>query len=464
MVASKRVLIIDDDPEVRYTLRASLARDGLSIDEAETAAEGLERLAEPDAGYDFVLLDHRLPDGAGLDILEEIRRLQPAVLVVMMTAYGSRRTAALAVDRGAYDFFTKPIQIDELRVVMARALERRTLAREGTRLRAQAGGTTGFGNLIGKSRAMNKVFETLARIVSSDTTVLVLGESGTGKELVAEAIHFKSKRAEGPSVKLNCVAIPETLLESELFGHERGAFTGAHQRKIGKFELADGGTILLDEIGDMSLETQAKILRVLQEREFERVGGVKPVRVDVRVVAATNRNLALEVREGRFREDLYFRLNVVTVTLPPLRDRVEDIPLLTEHFIHEANEAHGKHLERISPAALDAVVGYAWPGNVRQLRHAIERAVIWSEGDELRRQDLPAEVVRGSLVAERAARTGTDDSLPITMYRIERQILIDALRSASGVQATAARRLGISERSMWHRVKKHGIDVERLKG
>ncbi len=464
MVETKRLLIIDDDPEVRYTLRAALAGEGLTIDEAETAAEGLELLAEPDSGYEFVLLDQRLPDASGLDILEEVRRLQPAVLVVMMTAYGSRRTAALAIDRGAYDFFTKPIQIDELRVVMGRALERRRLAREGTKLRARAGGASSFGNMIGKSRAMRQVFETLGKVVRSDTTVLVLGESGTGKELVAEAIHFKSKRADGPFVKLNCVAIPQTLLESELFGHERGSFTGAHQRKIGKFELADRGTILLDEIGDMTLETQAKILRVLQEREFERVGGVATVRVDVRVVAATNRNLALEVREGRFREDLYFRLNVVTVNLPPLRERIQDIPLLTEHFINESNEAHGKHLERISPAALDAVVGYAWPGNVRQLRHAVERAVIWSEGDELRRQDLPAEVVRGSLVAERAARTGTDDSLPITMYRIERQILIDALRSSSGVQATAARRLGISERSMWHKVKKHGIDVERLKG
>ncbi len=464
MVDTKRLLIIDDDPELRYTLHAALAREGLVIDEAETAAEGLELLAEPDGGYDFVLLDQRLPDAAGLDILEEVRRLQPAVLVAMMTAYGSRRTAALAVDRGAYDFFTKPIQIDELRVVIGRALERRTLAREGSRLRAQAGGVSGFGNMIGKSRAMKQVFETLGKVVRSDTTVLVLGESGTGKELVAAAIHFKSKRADGPFVKLNCVAIPQTLLESELFGHERGAFTGAHQRKIGKFELADRGTILLDEIGDMSLESQAKILRVLQEREFDRVGGVAPVRVDVRVVAATNRNLALEVREGRFREDLYFRLNVVTVDLPPLRERLQDIPLLTEHFIHEANEVHGKRLERISPAALDALVGYAWPGNVRQLRHAVERAVIWSEGNELRRQDLPLEVVQGSLVAERAARTGTDDSLPITMYRIERQILIDALRSSSGVQTTAARRLGISERSMWHKVKKHGIDVERLKG
>ncbi len=464
MADIKRLLIVDDDPEVRYTLLAALASEDLTIDEAETAAEGLERLADPEVGYDFVLLDHRLPDAKGLDILEQVRRLQPDVLVVMMTAYGSRRTAARAVDRGAYDFFTKPIQIDELRVVMARALERRTLAREGTRLRSQGGGHTGFGNMLGKSRAMGQVFETLGKVVQSDTTVLVLGESGTGKELVAEAIHFKSKRAEGPFVKLNCVAIPQTLLESELFGHERGSFTGAHQRKIGKFELADGGTILLDEIGDMSMETQAKILRVLQEREFERVGGVAPVQVDVRVVAATNRNLALEVREGRFREDLYFRLNVVTVTLPPLRERLDDIPLLTEHFIHQANDAHSKRLRRISPEALDAVVGYGWPGNVRQLRHAIERAVIWSDDDELRRQDLPAEVIRGSLVAERAARTGTDDSLPITMYRIERQILIDALRSASGVQATAARRLGISERSMWHKVKKHGIDVERLKG
>ncbi len=290
----------------------------------------------------------------------------------------------------------------------------------------------------------------------------LLGESGTGKELVAEAIHTESRRADGPFVKLNCVAIPPTLLESELFGHEKGSFTGAHQRKVGKFELADGGTILLDEIGDMSLETQAKILRVLQEREFDRVGGVAPVRVDVRVVAATNRDLAGECEAGRFREDLYFRLNVVTLTLPPLRRRTEDIPLLAEHFMREAAVTHGKSTLVIAPGALDAITGYEWPGNVRQLRHAVERAVIWADGEELRREDLPAEVVNGSLVGSRET-DAAGEALPDTIDRIERQLLLDALRHAGGVQATAARRLGISERSMWHKVKKHGIDVDRLK-
>ncbi len=458
----RRLLIIDDDPEVRYTLRAALDRDGLEIDEAETGGAGLELLNRE--SYDFVLLDHRLPDVEGLDLVPDIRRRQPHVLVVMMTAYGTRRTAVEAIRRGAYDFFTKPIKLDELRVVMARALERRQLVREVGLLRTRQVKEAAFGGLIGKSSAMHEVFDTLTKVVEADTTVLILGESGTGKELVAEAIHSKSRRRDGPFVKLNCVAIPQTLLESELFGHEKGAFTGAHQRKVGKFELADGGTILLDEIGDMSLDTQAKILRVLQEREFERVGGVATVNVDVRIVAATNRDLIQDVRTGRFREDLYFRLNVVTVKLPPLRERPVDIPLLAEHFMQEFAERQGKQLDRISPAALDAMCEFEWPGNVRQLRHAIERAVIWSESDELDTDDLPSEVLSGSVVAASALRTGTDDSLPDTMERIERRILVDTLRGAGGVQVTAARRLGISERSMWHKVKKHGIDVERLKG
>jgi two-component system response regulator AtoC len=458
----RRLLIIDDDPEVRYTLRAALARDGLEIDEADTGERGLAALDEE--SFDFVLLDHRLPDVEGLDLLPDIRRRQPHVLVVMMTAYGTRRTAVEAVRRGACDFFTKPIKLDELRVVMSRALERRSLSQEVGRLREQQVREARFGGLVGKSSAMHRVFETMEKVVSASTTVLVLGESGTGKELVAQAIHEKSPRADGPFVKLNCVAIPQNLLESELFGHEKGAFTGAVDRKVGKFELANEGTILLDEIGDMSLETQAKILRVLQEREFERVGGVAPVQVDVRIVAATNRDLARDVREGRFREDLYFRLNVVTVNMPPLRERPVDIPLLAEIFMQEFAGQQDKVLERIAPAALDALCEFEWPGNVRQLRHAIERAVIWADGDELDTDDLPSEVLSGSVVAANALRTGTDDTLPDTMERIERRILVDTLRRAGGVQATAARRLGISERSMWHKVKKLGIDVDRLKG
>jgi two-component system response regulator AtoC len=456
-----RLLVVDDDPEVRYTLRAALARDGMKVDEAETVRGGREKATT--SAYDLILLDHRLPDGTGIELLDEMRRLQPDALVLMMTAYGTRRTAVEAIRKGAYDFFTKPIKLDELRVVMTRALERRTLAREVNRLRARVDEESPFASIIGRSPAMQRVFETLTKVVRSDTTVLILGESGTGKELVAEAVHASSGRSEGAFVKLNCVAIPQTLLESELFGHEKGSFTGAHQRKIGKFELADNGTILLDEIGDMSLETQAKILRVLQEREFERVGGVDTVNVDVRVVASTNRDLARSVEDGTFREDLYFRLNVVTVTLPPLRDRDDDIALLAESFLERAARAHGKSIAGIAPTAMDAICSYTWPGNVRQLRHAIERAVIWADAEQLERDDLPAEVISGSLVGARPNNTATADNLPATMDRIERQLVVDALRHAGGVQATAARRLGITERSMWHKVKKHDIDIDRMK-
>lgn len=456
-----RMLVVDDDPEVRYTLRAALARDGMAFEEADTARGGVEMASA--SAYDFILLDNRLPDADGITILEQLRRMQPQALVLMMTAYGSRRTAVEAIRLGAYDFFTKPIKLDELRVVMSRAMERRTLTREVNKLRGELASTATFGKMLGQSAAMQEVFATLSKVVKSDATALILGESGTGKELVAEAIHTKGGRREGPFVKLNCVAIPQTLLESELFGHEKGSFTGAHRRKIGKFELANHGTILLDEIGDMSLETQAKILRVLQEREFERVGGDTTVNVDVRIVAATNRDLARECEAGRFREDLFFRLNVVTVRLPPLRERSGDVPLLAEHFMAAAAHAQAKDLSGISPGAMDAICGYEWPGNIRQLRHAIERAVIWADEKELRREDLPAEVVNGSLVSPKTNEAASN-SLPMTMDRIERQLLVDALRQAGGVQATAARRLGITERSIWHKVKKHSIDIEPLKG
>ena len=456
-----RLLIVDDDPEVRYTLREALVPQGFDVDEAGTASEGVERVREQ--VYDLVLLDQRLPDAEGLSVVGELRLLQPQLLIVMMTAHGTRKTAIQAVDRGAYDFFHKPIKLDELRVVITRALERRALGREVGRLRARVASEDTFGSIIGRSAAMREVFATLEKVVSTNTTVLVLGESGTGKELVAQAVHERSGRAQEPFVKLNCVAIPQTLLESELFGHEKGAFTDAHQRRIGKFELADRGSILLDEIGDMSLETQAKILRVLQEREFERVGGVETVAVDVRVIAATNRDLVREVERGRFREDLYFRLNVVTVTLPALRQRPEDIPLLAHHFMAEAAESQGKPVAKISPGAMAALAAYDWPGNVRQLRHALERAVIWAEADEIRRSDLPGEVVAGSLVTPRSLAARDSGDLPALMVQIELDLVTDALRQAGGVQATAARRLGISERSMWHKVKKHNIDVERLK-
>ena len=455
-----RLLIVDDDAEVRYFLREALRRDGFAVDEAESTSEAIRKAGQ--GGYDLVLLDHRLPDAEGITIVGELRRLQPDALVLMMTAYGTRGTALEAIRRGAYDFLTKPVKLDDLRVVLARALERRNLTMEVRSLRGRLPGRSPFDKLLGDSPAMREVFQMLEKVLDSDTTVLVLGESGTGKELVAEAIHEHGARSKGPFVKLNCVAIPDTLLESELFGHEKGAFTGAHQRKVGKFELADGGTILLDEIGDMGLDTQAKILRVLQEREFERVGGVETVRVDVRVVAATNRDLPHEVEQRMFRQDLYFRLNVVTVPLPPLRRRREDIGLLAEHFLRVAAQRQNKPLRSITPAAIDALQAYDWPGNVRQLQHAIERAVIWADGEELARADLPAEVVSGALMP-RSGDSATPDSLPATLHRIEQQLLVDALREAAGIQATAARRLGITERSMWHKVKKYGIDVDRYK-
>jgi transcriptional regulator with GAF, ATPase, and Fis domain len=321
--------------------------------------------------------------------------------------------------------------------------------------------------MIGTSRAMSAVFHLIERAAPTDSTVLILGESGTGKELIAENIHQQSPRRDRPLIKLNCAAIPETLLESELFGHEKGAFTGALMRKTGRFELADGGTLLLDEIGDMSPTTQSKILRVLQEREFERVGGSATVRVDVRIIASTNKDLARAVKDGRFRDDLYFRLNVVTISVPPLRDRREEIPDFVNHFLSETNARLGRAVTRVSPDAMAALMEYEWPGNVRELRNAIERAVVVCDAEVVALANLPAVLQAGAAgrhgVGGQEIAALSDASLDDRMAQLERAFVVDALTRAGGVQAAAARLLGVTERSMWHLVKKHRIQVDRIK-
>jgi two-component system response regulator AtoC len=384
-----------------------------------------------------------------------------------MTAHGTRDTAFEAVRRGAYDYFTKPFKLDEMEVVVRRALEKKRLAFEVDRLRSELAAAGRRGRLVGSSRAMQDVLRLIDRVGPTDSTVLILGESGTGKELVAEAIHENSARCDGPFVKLNCAAIPETLLESELFGHEKGAFTGALGRKPGKFEQADHGTLLLDEIGDMTLATQAKILRALQERELQRVGGTQTITVDVRILASTNKDLERAVREGAFRDDLYFRLNAVTIAVPPLRDRREEIPQLADHFLTEANARIGRSITRLAPEALAALVEYGWPGNVRELRNTIERAVVVNDGDVLTLSSLPPPI----RPLDPPIGTGGEDrwgalqhlSLDERVAQLERALVVDALARAGGVQAAAARLLGVTERSVWHLVKKHRIEVSRLK-
>jgi two-component system response regulator AtoC len=460
-----QILVVDDDEQMQFFLREALLRQGYGVTVRPTAEGALEALRTE--RFDLVVLDVRLPGMSGLVAVEEVLKLDQRIPIIVMTAHASRDGALEAIRRGAYDYFTKPFRLEEMEIVIRRALEKRRLLAEIDRLRAElAGGVRG--RMIGSSRAMAVVFHLIERAAPTDSTVLIVGESGTGKELVAETIHQRSPRRDRPFVKLNCAAIPEALLESELFGHEKGAFTGALIRKPGKFELADEGTLLLDEIGDMSMTTQSKILRVLQEQEFERVGGTVTVRVHVRIIASTNKDLLKAVKEGRFRDDLYFRLNVVTIHVPALRERREEIPELAAHFVAEANARLGRGIQRVSAGAMSALMGYDWPGNVRELRNAIERAAVVSDGEVITPGALPPAVqaVAGGFGAGLTAdQWASASTLPLDarISQLERAFLVEALSRAGGVQAAAARLLGVTERSVWHLVKKHKIDVDGIK-
>jgi two-component system response regulator AtoC len=458
-----QILIVDDDPQMRFFLREALERQHYCVTVVSSAEAALNALRTEK--FDLILMDVRLPGMSGLDAVEAIQKLDRRTPIIVMTAHGTRDSALDAVRRGAYDYFTKPFSLDEMEIVVRRALERRRLQTELERLSEQLASGRRRGRLIGSSRAMEEVFTLIDRVGPTDSTVLILGESGTGKELIAEAIHEQSGRRGKPFVKLNCAAIPETLLESELFGHEKGAFTGALARKPGKFEQADGGTLLLDEIGDMTLSTQAKILRALQERELQRVGGTQTITVDVRILASTNKDLEKAVREGTFRDDLYFRLNVVTINVPPLRDRRDEIPELADHFLAEANSRLRRSIQRLAPDTLAALMEYGWPGNVRELRNVIERAAVVNDGDALVPGSLPTALrpAESSIGSTGRWETLANLTLDEKVAQLERAFVVDALARAGGVQAAAARLLGITERSVWHLVKKHRIEVSRLK-
>ena len=460
------VLVIDDDEQMQFFLNEALHRHGYAVTLRKTAEEGLQVIKAETP--DLVLLDIRLPGMSGLDAVGEILKIDPGVPIIIMTAHGTRDNAIEAIRRGAYDYFTKPFRLEEMEIVIRRALEKRRLNFEIERLREELATTPGHGWASSGSRAMAEVMHLIDRAAPTDSTVLILGESGVGKELVAEAIHTRSIRKHKPFVRLNCAAIPETLLESELFGYERGAFTGAHNRKPGKFELADGGTLLLDEIGDMTLSTQAKILRVLQSREVERVGGTTTIRVDVRIIASTNKDLLKSVREGVFRDDLYFRLNVITIQVPPLRERREEIPALVDFFLAEANQRLGRAIKRASSDALAALMAYDWPGNIRELKNAIERAAVVTDGEVVTLASLPQPIRPAGVglvagVASQQWESPGAMSLDEKMTQLERAFVIEALSRTGGVQAQAVRLLGVTERSIWHLVKKHRIEVDKIK-
>ena len=465
----KQVLIVDDEPNLRKILAAQLSRDGYEVLLAEDGEQGLTMLRENH--IDLIVTDLKMPKVDGMTLLREALRESPDLPIVMITAHGTVDTAVEALKLGAFDYLTKPFDKDEVRQVVAKALKTRALAQEEATTAAPfAGPDTGarFG-IIGSSAGLTDLYAVLERVADSPTTVLITGESGTGKELVARALHEHSSRKDKPFIKVNCAAIPKELIESELFGYERGAFTGAVSSKPGRFELANGGTLFLDEVGEIPVEMQVKLLRALQESEFERVGGIKTIHVDVRLVAATNRDLKKLIAASAFREDLFYRLNVVSIRLPPLRERDTDIPLLVEHFLAKFNERLKKQVAGVEPEALDILSAYTWPGNIRELENVMERSVLFCDVQKLRVEDLPGEL-RGngsSLVPPPSdpstagmplpAEGGLKEHVKVAMSRLERDLVSRALKQTSGNVTHAARLLKISRKGLQLKMKELGL-------
>ena len=453
----RRVLIVDDEPGVRESLRMVL-KDAY---EPVCVASGAEALKQMDAGpVDVVLLDIVMPGMDGLQLLEQLRGRSPELPVIMLTATKTVKTAVGAMKLGAFDYITKPFDVDELRVILDKATENVALVREVEELRSEVGRRYQIDNIIGRSAGMQEVFRTVLTVAPLKSTVLITGESGTGKELIAKAIHYQSTRARGPLVTLNCAAIPDTLLESELFGHEKGAFTDAITRRLGQFELADAGTLFLDEIGEMGPLMQTKLLRALEHQEFLRVGGQKPVKVDVRIIAATNRDLAQGIRDKTFREDLYYRLNVVSVHLPPLRERREDLLLLIRHFAEAKAKEMSIPEKSFKPEAVDVLVRYPWPGNVRELENLIERVLVLSEGSAIGPEDLPDQLRRseanpGSIKEQVLAGR---KSIKEAVDEFERDIIVEALGQTDFNQTRAAEMLGTTRRILKYRMDQLGIE------
>jgi DNA-binding NtrC family response regulator len=452
-----RILVVEDERAIQLALSGLLGRAGYDVSVAGSGEEALAQV--DDSPFDLVLTDLALGRGpSGMDVLHRVKEIRPETVVVMITAHGSEKIAVEAMKGGAEDYVPKPFDNDEIRMVVQRALERTRLERENRMLLDQIQRQYGFENLIGSGPAMQRVFETIQKVAETDLTVLVRGDSGTGKELVAQALHNRSNRKGRPFVAVNCAAISRELVESELFGHEKGAFTGADARRQGRFEAAEGGTIFLDEIGDMPVETQAKVLRVLQERSFERVGGTRPIQVDVRVVAATHRNLEEEVGAGNFREDLYYRLKVVEVELPPLRDRAEDVPALAQRFLEQVNERLGREKQRISEEALSRLVQHPWPGNVREL----EQAAVLAGGPEIQPDDLNLD---GRSRAPGGASVDVS-TLPFseakkrTVEEFERGFLLRALRAHDGNISRAAESIGMVRQSLQQKIRELGLRSE----
>jgi len=447
------ILVVDDEPGVRESFRAIL-KDRYEVLEAEDGPSSLELVGSHPVN--LVLLDVRLPGMEGIQVLERIKTIDEGIEVIMVTAVKTIRTAVEAIRLGAYDYITKPFEVEEILSAVNRVLEKQALEREVLYLRSELSQRDGFDDIVGRHEAMTQTYDLISHVAETTVTVLITGESGTGKELIARAIHRQGPRRSKPFVTVNGAAIPEHLLETELFGHEKGAFTSAYYKKIGKFELATGGTLFLDEVGNLRLDLQAKLLRVLQEREFERVGGVKPIKVDVRILAATNINLRRAISGGLFREDLFYRLNVVHIHVPPLRERREDIPLLVEHFLKKYNQQFGKAVGRLSRAALTVLQSYEWPGNVRELENIIERSVALARGSVIHLEDLPLE-----LVALGRVPAGNDPIVGLALKRalrqFERQFIFRVMERVEWNQTHAARILGLHRNTLLWKLQTLGI-------
>jgi DNA-binding NtrC family response regulator len=453
----EKILVVDDDPEILEVIAEMLQQAGYDVDQAGDGRKAIRRIE--DDFYDLVITDLNLPKVDGMKILQYIVDQSPETMCVILTGYGTIKGSVEAVKRGAFDYISKPVKSDEILLVVEKALKFRQLERENLVLKQQLRKKYRFENFIGDSKPIQKVFELIERVADTDSTVLITGESGTGKELIAKAIHYNSYRRDNPMIVINCGAIPEELLESELFGHEKGAFTGAHKMRVGRFELANGGTIFLDEIGDMSPNLQVKLLRVLQEQKFERVGGTRTLQIDVRIIAATNKNLISAVNKGTFRQDLYYRLNVIPIKVPPLRLRKSDIPLLVDFFVKKFNKQKRKRMSGFVPEALDALLAYSWPGNVRELENLVERLIILANSDQIEIDDIPGSIKgksgRFESIEVKIPKDGIVFDQAVEEY--EKKLILQALSETNWVKTKAAKLLNINRTTLIEKMKKKNL-------
>jgi two-component system response regulator AtoC len=464
-VAQKTLVVADDDASIRSLLKQLLSDEGFNVLEASTGIEVVEKVKE--ASPDLVIMDVRMPELDGIEALARLKSTNPKTAVLIMTAFGSSNAAIRAMELGAFDYITKPFELDKISHSVKRVLDYQDLTAEVEVLRDEISSLVQTERIVGNSPAMQEVYKTIGKVAKADATVLITGESGTGKELVAEALHFNSNRRSGPLVKVSCAALPETLLEAELFGHEKGSFTGAMTQRRGRFEMADKGTIFLDEIGEMTVPTQTKLLRVLQERKIERIGSNLPVKVDIRIIVATNKDLQKEVEQSKFRDDLYYRLNVINIHMPPLRDRKEDIPSLVEHFLAKHRYSATAQPAAISEEAIRRLMEYNWPGNVRELENVIERAVVLSRGQIITSRELPFgdhEAGEGE-EGEGEAETKSDSSFfKKSVAQFEKDLIMKALRDANGNRSKAAEMLGIYRRLLYAKIKEYALEGYPPKG